>query len=235
MKPIIGITASDTIKEGHEGLKRSYMEAVALAGGLAIIIPTTGDDYEAYVELVDGIIFSGGVDISPLFYDREPIQDLNYTSIRRDKSELGLFKEAYSRSLPILGICRGLQLMNVALGGSLYQDLRSEYPDSLGHSPRQGSDNIHHSIEIEEESILGQALGSSRAYINSFHHQAIDRLGENLRVTSRARDGIIESVEGMDDRFLLGLQFHPENLVKDYPEFLNIFRRLVEASKEARP
>jgi len=124
--------------------------------------------------------------------------------------------------------------MNVCLGGDLYQDLQNQVKDVLGHSPKQGSRTIHHSIKTKEASILREALGAEEVFVNSYHHQGIKNLAKDLMVTARARDGIIEGVEGLKDQFLLGVQFHPEDLIRDYPRFLNIFRKLIEAAMEGR-
>lgn len=231
MKPIIGITTTDTETRGHMALKTNYIKAVKLAGGVPVLIPLVDDgDYSSYLDLLDGIIFSGGVDISPLFYGKEPSLELDYLSIKRDRSELGLLNEAYVRKIPIMGICRGLQLINIGLEGTLYQDLKTEVEKVLGHSPKQGSKDLHHSIHIEKDTIMSQALLDEFIYVNSYHHQAIEYVGKNLKITSRAEDGVVESIEATDDRFLLGVQFHPEDLVEEYPKFLNLFRKLIEAS-----
>lgn len=234
MKPIIGITSYEEDLKGHHNLNSNYVNAVSDAGGIPIIIPIIRDekDFDAYLDILDGIIFSGGIDISPLTYNENPLKEISRISSIRDNYEFMLFKKAYERKLPILGICRGSQLMNTALGGKLYQDINAQVPNSLGHSPKSmAGDEFFHSINIEKDSNLYNILGKEKTFVNSFHHQAIKELGNNLKVVAHADDGIIEAIEATDNRFMLGVQFHPEGLQRKHPEFLKIFKALIEAAK----
>lgn len=235
MKPIIGITSYEEDLKGHHNINNAYIDAVYDAGGVPVIIPTITkeEDYDIYLNILDGIIFSGGIDVSPLEYNENPLKEINRISSRRDRYEINLFKKAFEREIPILGICRGAQMANVALGGSLYQDINSQLPNALGHSPRSiARDEFFHSIDIKEDSRLFKILGKSKVFVNSYHHQAVKDLGENLRVTALSEDGIIEAIEAEDNRFFIGLQFHPEGLQKRYREFLEIFKALIEEAKK---
>lgn len=234
MKPIIGISSYEENNKGQYNLNTNYVDAVLDAGGIPVIIPIIRDeeDAERYLDTIDGIIFSGGIDISPLNYHENPLKEINRMSSIRDNYEIMLFKKSYERKIPILGICRGCQLMNVSLGGKLYQDINSQVANSLGHSPRSmAGDEFFHSIKIEKDSNFYNIFGKEEIFVNSFHHQAIKELGKNLKAVSHADDGIIEAIEATDQRFMIGVQFHPEALQKKHKEFLGIFKALIEAAK----
>lgn len=234
MKPIIGITTFEEEVKGYHTLNTNYINAVFAAGGIPISIPIINDeeDYDYYVNLIDGIIFSGGIDVSPLSYGENPIKEVKFLSSVRDKYEFGLLKRAYEKKLPILGICRGCQLINVFLGGTLYQDINEQVPNALGHCPGPHLlEEIYHTINIKEGTKLHSIFGKDKIYVNSYHHQSINKLGENLKITAVSEDGIIEAIEATDERFLIGVQFHPEALQKKYPEFQRIFKELINASK----
>lgn len=236
MKPIIGITTFIGSRKTHHEVNSNYINSVFAAGGIPVTIPIIHDesDYDNYLNILDGIIFTGGLDISPLSYDENPLKEVNQVSSIRDKYEIGLFKKAYKRKIPILGICRGHQMANVALGGNLYQDINVQVSNSLGHSPKGVSnDDFYHSIDIKKHTKLYDIFRKEKIFVNSLHHQSIKELGDNLLVSALSEDGIIEAIEAADDRFLIGLQFHPENLAKEHPEFLNIFKELILAAMPA--
>lgn len=234
MKPIIGITTFESETKGYHTVNSYYINSVFDAGGIPVNIPIIYDenDYDAYLNIIDGIIFTGGLDISPLTYNENPLKEVNNISSIRDKYEFGLFRKAYERKLPILGICRGLQLANIVLGGNLFQDIHTQVPDTLGHRPIGISkDELYHSINIKKDSKLYSIFQSSKIFVNSNHHQSIKKLGNNLAISAVSEDGIIEAVEATDQRFFIGVQFHPECLSKKHPEFLNIFKALISAAK----
>ncbi len=233
MKPIIGITTFESVEKGYHRVSSNYANSVFAAGGIPINIPIIYDekDYDNYLDILDGIIFTGGLDVSPLTYDENPLKEINLISSIRDKYEMGLFKKAYERKLPILGICRGSQIANIILGGNLYQDINVQVPGSLGHRPKGlPNDEFYHSINIEKDTKLYNIFKEEKIFVNSLHHQSIKELGKNLRISARSEDGIIEAIEATDDRFFIGLQFHPENFAIKHPEFLNIFKELIEAA-----
>lgn len=234
LKPIIGITTYEEEVKGYHTLNTNYINAVFNAGGIPITIPIIHDeeDYDYYLNIIDGIIFSGGIDVSPLSYGENPINEVKNISSIRDKYELGLLKRAYEKKLPILGICRGCQLINVSLGGTLYQDINVQVPNALGHCPGpQLLEELYHAINIKEGTRLHSIFDKKRIYVNSFHHQAINKLGENIKIAAISDDGIVEAIESTDDRFLIGVQFHPEALQKKYLEFQGIFKELINAAK----
>lgn len=240
MKPIIGITTFREQREKGEynSINYGYAEAVLAAGGLPIFIPVMSE--VSTKELlacggIDGIIISGGSDVAPRYYGEEPSTKIPGIDTKRDAAEFELLKEACERKIPVLGICRGHQLINVAFGGTLYQDIDSQMPSGMGHHPTHiNRDELFHSVNIEKESILSKIFETEKIYVNSFHHQGIKKLGEGLKGIAFSSEGLVEAVEteNMEENFVLGIQWHPENLVNRYPEFLGIFKLLVEYAKK---
>jgi putative glutamine amidotransferase len=236
MKPIIGITTFNEVKpkKTYNLVSNNYVASVQKAGGVPVLIPITSsrEDIEAYAEILDGIIFSGGEDVSPMNYNENPLSQVTMISEERDCHELRLFEEVYKRSVPILGICRGIQLINVALGGTLYQDIPSQISGSLGHLPIETPvHNLYHTVKIEKNTKLFEIFEEETLKVNSFHHQAVRKLGQDLKVTALSKDGIIEAVEGLSERFLVAVQWHPEDLTAHHPEFLKLFNALVDSAK----
>lgn len=241
MKPRIGITTFEDLREGaaYHSLNGAYVRSVAGAGGLPVLIPCApeGADYDAYaaayVDTLDGLLFSGGGDIAPHRFGEAPVASVNRVSENRDSSEFSLFRAARERRLPVLGICRGCQLVNVAMGGTLWQDIPSQLSEAHGHYP-QGTamDELYHRVDIEDiPSRLAGALGAGSILTNSFHHQSVKTPGRGLRVTARSQDGVLEALEAEDpDWFLMAVQFHPEAFTARYPVFLGIFRAFVNAA-----
>jgi putative glutamine amidotransferase len=240
MKPVIGITTSEDARVGGKFtiLSEDYVRSVAAGGGLPVALPliTDTDDFEACLEAFDGILFSGGVDISPLRYGEDPIRQVNVVNSRRDEFELRLFARARSLGMPILGICRGHQLVNIAMGGTLYQDISTQLPEALGHFPQLSDDSEpYHSLRItDKNSRLFAVLGTERIDVNSFHHQAVKNLGAGLRITALSSDGLVEGFEGEEGGFLMGVQFHPEGMSARFPVFVRIFSELIRAAEEYR-
>ncbi len=232
-KPIIGLTTYQRERNAYCVVVTDYIDSVFAAGGIPVNIPTieNEDDYDYYMKMLDGILFTGGVDINPKFYGEEPLKEINSIVSAKDTCELGLFKKAYEKGMPIFGVCRGSQLINVALGGKLYQDINRQIPNSFGHYPNNISeDELYHSVNIAEGSRLHNIMGEDKLYVNSFHHQAIKTLGSNLVVSAVSSDNIIEAIESNENRFLLGVQWHPEVLTKKYPEFLKLFSQFNKAA-----
>jgi putative glutamine amidotransferase len=244
VKPTIGVSSFvDRKPRGdYVSVSESYALSVAAGGGLPLVLPAIRDasDYGSYLDRLDGLLFTGGVDVSPLRYGESLSPKVPEFSSERDEWEIGLFLAAYERGMPVMGICRGHQLINVALGGSLVQDLPSEVPTAASHSSELRPDELSHYVVIEDElsrlhASLGRAFGSKRILTNSFHHQAVKVLAEGLVPTARAEDGVNEGYESADrGRFLLGVQFHPECLTLRYPKFVSLFAALVEAAADYR-
>lgn len=235
MKPIIGITTFSQEKNYKEysAVSSRYGDAVRMAGGIPFLIPITQDEslIEDYIESVDGIILTGGDNINPSRYGEEAMFDLGDIFDDRDEFEIQLFLKALVRNVPVLGICRGLQIINVALGGKLYQDIETQVINSKNHMQEMSmQETLSHNIEIDRKSKLYRILKKGSISTNSLHKQAIKNLGWGLNISALSDDGIIEAVELKGRGFVLGVQWHPENLVLNYPIFRNIFSELVEVS-----
>lgn len=240
MKPVIGITASILLREQgiSAGTERTfvnndYIEAVIRAGGIPVILPIMSEDdlIAMSINSVDGIIFSGGVDINPLFYQEEPVPKLGEVFVERDEYEFKAVKAAYQSGKPILGICRGIQLLNVVFGGSLYQDLETQYPSTVAKHVQEARRDVKtHSVVIEKDTLLNKIMGTTAIQTNSFHHQAVKSVAPGFRVCARAADGVIEGIEKQDYPFLLGVQWHPEGMFSKHDEMLRLFTALVKAA-----
>lgn len=214
-RPLIGISGSIRLFDGAEraGVNAAYVDSVSKAGGIPLLLtPPIGPDAAGgALEPLDGLVLTGGHDLDPQWYDAHPSPELGPVDSRRDEFELALFHAARARGLPILGICRGMQLVNVAMGGTLYQDLPSEQPGGIHHDPPGARNSRTHAVTVSEGSRLRFALDAATLVTNSFHHQAIKDLAPGLTVTARADDGVIEGVESAKaDGWLLAVQWHPE-------------------------
>jgi len=237
MKARIGITSFvDCSKAGSRfvAVNENYSRSVAAAGALPLIIPMLSGDENVHscLESLDGIVFSGGSDVVPMHFGEDSLPGQGKTCGARDEWEMALALAAREEGIPMLGICRGHQLLNVAFGGDLYQDLERQLPGALGHCPPEGlpMDELRHTISIvDSDSKLAKALGAGKHQVNSFHHQGVRRLATGLVETAHAADGLVEGYEGAGGSFIMGVQFHPEALSARYPEFLGIFRELVAA------
>lgn len=232
MKKIIGITSnfvSGGEKPMYNGEIYSYFKAVEDAGALPIMIPIyrNSDNVEEIIDKLDGIVLSGGNDIHPYMYKADPHPKLDDVSLSRDMHEAKIYKLAKEKGLNILGICRGMQLINVLEGGDLYQDIYTEYENVIGHSLPDTVPDFHHKIHLDKEGILRDIFGQNIIYVNSIHHQAIKNLGQDLKILARASDGIIEGIQH-ESKKIYAVQFHPEELYPRDEKFLEIFKRALE-------
>lgn len=238
--PIVGISSSllkdkDGTFPGYERtyLNYDYVNAIISTKATPLILPFHNDKeiLKRQVDCVDAIILSGGYDINPLIYKKEPLPLLGEILPRRDEYELNLLSYAIEKKIPILGICRGLQLINVYFGGTLLQDMSYKKENLIkhfqGHSPQLAT----HTIKIEKDSLLYKIYQTNTAYVNSFHHQAIEFLGNNLYPSAKSLDGIIEAIEHREYPFLLGVQWHPEMLFENDKASKNIFKTFIESIK----
>lgn len=237
MKPKIAIPAA-TLTEATNVINernapfapRPIIEAVVKSGGVPIIFPSVQPDLAPkYLETFDGIVFAGGADVDPTFYGQEPHMNLGMTYRKRDLFEIALLKGAVQSGKAILGICRGMQLINIGLGGTVYQDL-SENPDAhLKHVQGAPGNLPSHHIDVDLDSRLYKLIGK-HPYINSRHHQAIDRVAPSLKVAARAQDLVVEALESSDSDQILAVQWHPENMYKHYRESQALFGDFIRRS-----
>jgi putative glutamine amidotransferase len=220
-RPTIGVIASRYPRTGGNsmlsGIGEQYLLAVEAAGGIPLLIYLSRDAavIEAHYRRCDGLLFAGGGDIDPLIFGQSPHPKLGTVEPLRDDVELALARRAIEDAKPVLGICRGIQLLNVALGGTLYQDIPSELAESSDHyasAKATGRAHLAHPIVLEPGSWLAARLGTHELPVNSFHHQALCDIAPELWVTGRAPDGVVEAVEGLGSGFVIGVQCHPEEL-----------------------
>lgn len=239
-KTLIGIVGNLLIDQGgmFPGYERAYVnndyvQSVAKAGGTPVILPVISD-YEKVkiqIEAVDSIIISGGFDVNPLVYGEEPSQKGGFLCPERDDYDLMVIKAAMELNKPILGICRGIQILNAALGGTLYQDLSQIEGCYIKHVQESRPEVAGHSVEIVKGTKLHSILGE-KITTNSFHHQAIKDLAPGFKVAARSKDGVIEAIE-KEEGFVIGIQWHPEMMArKDNKSMLNIFKTFVEVSSK---
>ena len=232
-KPIIGVTPLWDEKKNSVWMFPGYLECIKLSGGIPLIFPFTDneEDIARLVNMCDGILFTGGHDVSPYLYKEKPLDNLISTYEPRDILEKNIFLEAIKLNKPILGICRGLQLINVMLGGTLYQDLPLQYPSDVNPHQTTPYDNLIHDIDIFRDSPLYNLLKVNKLGVNSFHHQAIKDLAPSLKAMAIAPDNIIESIYLPNYPFLWAVQWHPDFLYQTRKEDLEIVKAFVKACK----
>ena len=215
-------------------MNQSYVDALAAAGCAPVLIPILEDEdrLRAIYERLDGIVFPGGADVAPREYGEEPIDNLNKVEAERDRVELRLARWAFDDDLPTLGICRGQQLINVALGGTLYQDLIHQGATTVEHSDADGRPRgkLIHRVRFDPNSRLAQLIDETSVEVNSLHHQAVKNVAPALLVTGTADDGVIEAVESPDRRFLIAVQWHPEEIA-DVPWVRRLFAGFTQAAQ----
>lgn len=237
MKPVIGITTFFEQKPNkiYCAVSRNYVRSIIMAKGLPVLLPICNDSssIEDYIDRLDGLVLTGGEDVSPFFYGENPIKEVDHFSRVRDEFEIGLFTSALKKNIPVLGICRGIQIMNTALGGTLYQDIFSQVKNCLGHFPKKMPvDQLYHTVDIKKESILYKVFKKERIKVNSYHHQSIKSLAKDFRVSALSSDGIIEGIEHKNKTFAIAAQWHPEDLTKKHAEFIKLFKALTDASSK---
>ncbi|MGH2561650.1 MAG: gamma-glutamyl-gamma-aminobutyrate hydrolase family protein [Thermomicrobiales bacterium] len=244
MKPVIGITPSVSIDQLSHGtferliLSRNYVESVAAAGAIPIILPLQDDHAAPLLDLVDGVILSGGADVEPALYGDSEVHPTTYgVSPLRDRFEIELVHAAIERDMPMLCICRGIQVLNVALGGTLIQDVADQYGKTIEHRQQDaGIDSAEpgHRVQAESGGHLEALFGTTDIPVNSFHHQAIRDPAPGLRIEGCADDGLIEAVSVPTASFAIGLQWHPEGMCQRYELQRRPFLALVEAARARR-
>jgi len=224
-------------KPPRYGINQSYVRALVASGCAPVMIPLLDDDerLRAIYERLDGIVLPGGADVAPQAYGEEPIRDLNVVEAPRDRTELMLARWAFADDLPLLGICRGQQVLNVALSGSLWQDLRHQGVTSVEHSDADGRARtaLMHRVRLDPDSRLAQLIDETEIQVNSLHHQAIKTIAPQLRVTGKSDDGVIEAIESPERRFLIAVQWHPEE-IDDLPWVRRLFQGFARAAQTTR-
>jgi putative glutamine amidotransferase len=236
MKPIIGITTNQSTNVHGQPtvmLMQTYINAVIQAGGVPVLIPSliSEDGWDAAYSRLDGILFSGGGDISLDYFRGDPHPRIDAVDLERDAVELKMVQAAASDGKPFLGICRGCQMVNVALGGTLYTHIPDQLPNALDHDyPGNKRTVLVHDVKIEEGTRVAEIYGEPIISVNSLHHQGLKDIAPSLRVAGHAPDGLVEAIELRDHPFGLAVQWHPEWLT-DQESTRNLFRKFVEAAR----
>ena len=221
-KPIIGITTD--IKNGNFEIEEKYAHAIANAGGIPLLIPSMPQNtslIKETVERIDGLLLPGSRDMDPKYYNQAPHPKLRPMSLERTEMEFAVLEDSLKRELPVIGICGGMQLLNVAFGGTLYQDIYAFLPDALPHEK-----GVLHNVSIDTDSKLFEIMGSAKLTVKSYHHQAVDQLGDGLRKCAQTEDQIVEGIESTNQKYILGIQWHPE--LEDGGSSAKIFRSFIE-------
>lgn len=235
MKPIIAVACNLEFfnERAKVSVNRTYTNALLAAGALPLIVPITADTglMEQALDAADGLLLPGGIDIQPLLFGAQPAQNLGKTNQELDFFQEEITRFAVKRGMPVLGICRGIQILNVALGGTLIQDIQSEVRGAFQHDQKMDPCWPSHTVESVPGSIVAEIYGV-RFNVNSFHHQAVAKVASCLKVTAKAPDGIIEAVESEEQPFVVGLQWHPEGLAPVCPQSQAFFRRFVSACEK---
>lgn len=241
MRPLIGISCSmgqaiysitqDNVPQLQHRLGDNYVKAIVQAGGIPVLLPNNEDlsCVQEIAESLDGFLLSGGGDVDPALFGHRATGKLGTVTPRRDDFELALTRYVLQKTnKPVLGICRGIQVMNVAMGGTLYIDLPSD--GKLCHSLTMYPRNVRsHTVEVRDGTRMARIMGQGSGRVNSFHHQAICDLAEGFIISVESEDHVVEAVEMPGDRFVMGVQWHPEELA-EYPEARNLFAAFVEAA-----
>ncbi|RFB18058.1 gamma-glutamyl-gamma-aminobutyrate hydrolase family protein [Bacillus sp. HNG] len=233
-KPIIGVTSHVELDSKHT-LSNDYIQAVIQAGGIPVILPIGIDeDVSQLVTNLDGLLLTGGGDIDPFLFGEEPHPKLGAISPGRDDLEPAIIKEMIAADKPILAICRGIQILNIALGGDMYQDIYSQHETQLlQHSQKAPRYHFAHFVKAKEGSLLASIAGTTEFKVNTDHHQSVRHVPYPLDVSGVASDGIIEAIESTGHSFVLGVQWHPEGLaVRGDQISKRIFSRFVESCSE---
>jgi len=238
--PLIGVTGRNDQSARSSDLSifsiaQSYVRSVELGGAAPVVIPPHLEQAElrAIFDCLDGLILSGGEDILPASFGQENSEQLGPVDERRDRAEFALAEWALSEGLPLLAICRGVQVLNVVAGGALIQDIPTQVSDSLSHTSGVGRPlpDVAHTVEVTAGTRLAALVGAGELGVNSAHHQAAERVGRGLTVTARAPDGVLEGLEAADHPFCVGVQWHPEVMVESAPVMRRLFEGLAEAAR----
>ena len=236
-KPVIGIPCFAFVRADTQrpiyASNQAYVQAIERAGGAPVLIPpmSSADALVTIRSQLDGLLLAGGSDVDPTLYGEDAIPECKSLDPERDRLELELAQWALQRRLPTFGICRGMQVLNVAAGGSLYQDIATQLRGGLDHlAEGKARSHIAHDIRLDPSSTIAGILGSDRIDVNSFHHQSVKRLGQGFSVVAVAQDGVVEAMETADAPFLVAVQYHPEELERHDPGSQRLFQAFVAAA-----
>ncbi|MBU8791475.1 gamma-glutamyl-gamma-aminobutyrate hydrolase family protein [Oceanobacillus caeni] len=230
MKPFIGVTCSMEVDRSYYMTKNDNIKAIINAGGIPVILPflSQNTDIEQIAKRIDGLYATGGYDIDPTLFGEEPHQKLGTIIPERDFFEIELTKKMLSMDKPILGICRGSQIINLAAGGDMYQDIYAQINDHvLQHTQNSPRDHGSHFVNVRKTSLLHQITNKKKIKVNSFHHQANRSVPKEFQISGVANDGVIEAIESKHHSFVLGVQWHPESMTDEVS--MNIYKNFISA------
>lgn len=238
MRPTIGIPCA-TLRDKDwcpplHGHRHTYVDAVVRAGGAPVLIPLVAEEsvLRRIYSIIDGLLLAGGGDVDPAHYGESPIPELGTIDTLRDTVEMPLAQWALADGKPILGICRGIQVLNVAMGGTLYQDIPSQLESDVHNNSYTNQDWTYmaHALQLDPNSQMAQLFGTTEFSTNSLHHQSLKQVAPGLRAVGWAPDGVVEAVEGLNGQFIMGLQCHPEALQAEAdPRWQSLFKRFVDS------
>lgn len=235
MNPIIGIVACG-LQNNRQFVSHPYIRAIESAGGLPLVIPRITQDalFPNYAAICDGFLFCGGNDISPLLFGEDLMTDIGHTDEHTDRFHLAFMRYLLPLSQPLLCICRGMQVLNIALGGNIYQDISLCKKHTLNHMQLSNSrSDVCHKVSFSHNSMLYNICGNDLD-TNSYHHQCIHNIGHDLKITGLTADGVIEAIETIDRPFSIGVQWHPECMYSTSPAMRELFSRFIEQAKTSK-
>ncbi len=230
---LIALTCRHSHQDGVSHIQDPYVKAVEQGGGLPVVLPPSLSP-AASVDILsrmDGLFLSGGSDLSPYFFGQQPHPRLGEVEALRDEQEIALVKVALELGLPILGICRGMQVINAALGGTIIQHIDEDRASAIQHTQNAPGWYRQHQVKIVPGTMLAATLGTGEIGVNSFHHQVVDQVAPGLTISATSPDGLAEAFESREP-WILGVQWHPERMIVRYPEFLGLFELFCNRCKE---
>lgn len=238
MKPFIGMTAAYTAFNNLQVYKtnQTYVEAIIRAGGIPVMLPAalSAEECVHYAQILDGLLVPGGDDVSPYLYGEETMPQVTYLNRHMDLFEIELIRKMATANKPVLGICRGHQIINVAFGGTLYQDLDKQVPEHICHLQSSAiREEPFHKVSLEEHSRLASIFGQSAVETNTYHHQAVKDVAPSLKIVGRTSDGVVEAIES-ESQFIVGVQWHPEGMACRYPVFDKLFQAFIKEAVSAK-
>lgn len=227
---LIAVTPDYLAEKNLVTIKHEYFDLIRKNGAIPVLLPFIDNEeaIDLYIDRFDGFLITGGADVSPRLYGEDKLSSCGFPIDRRDSLEYKLIRRLYEEDKPVLGICRGLQMMNVALGGSLYQDLKSQMDTDIVHSPEKFIYDLSHLV-VNEENTLFSKVFEGDFYVNSMHHQAIKDLASGLKVGQRSRDGVIEAIYAPDKQFFAGIQWHLEMYPSDLKEYYQLMKAFLDS------